>query len=403
MEALRAQIRKATGELGREDQVVPGVVLLSGNKSGPVVQEAFGFKSLKPDAAKVDLDTTFWVASCTKLMTSIAALQLVEKGLVDLDEDITRVLHEWKDAKILTGFDDDGKPITRLARNKMTLRQLLTHSNGMSYSFLSQDLQKYRKAMGMPPHGGVGNQTLMETYGDPLLYEPGEGWGYSYATDWAGVVVERLGGCGRLQGYMIKNIWGPLGMDDATFHLSEREDLKANLIQMTTRTVDGALTTPATHMGSGELQFDSGGGGVYMKPIEFSKLLSSILRNDEVLLKKDTVEMMFTPQLSNPKYLHEWMDKSPMRYHYLKDLPSKVDYNWGLGGLLLLQDTPGRRKAGTLMWGGIPNLSWWIDRKSDLYASYSTQVLPPGDRESLKLIIDFENVLYADIEDNNVD
>ncbi|KAK7470273.1 hypothetical protein VKT23_001705 [Stygiomarasmius scandens] len=122
MEPLKAELRKATGELGREDQIVPGITLLSGNKNGPVVQETFGFKSLAPDAAPLDLNTSIWVASCTKLMTTVAALQCVERGLVELDEDITRVLHEWKEPKILTGFDENGIPITKVAKNKMTLR-----------------------------------------------------------------------------------------------------------------------------------------------------------------------------------------------------------------------------------------------------------------------------------------
>jgi len=90
--------------------------------TGPVVQETFGFKSLAPDAAPLDLNTTIWVASCTKLMTTVAALQCVERGLVELDEDITRVLNEWKEPKILTGFDENGIPITKVAKNKMTLR-----------------------------------------------------------------------------------------------------------------------------------------------------------------------------------------------------------------------------------------------------------------------------------------
>jgi CubicO group peptidase (beta-lactamase class C family) len=70
----------------------------------------------------VDFDSTFWGASCTKLVTVIAALQIVEQGLVDLDEDITRILHEWKDPIVLEGFDESGQPITRPAKKKMTLR-----------------------------------------------------------------------------------------------------------------------------------------------------------------------------------------------------------------------------------------------------------------------------------------
>jgi CubicO group peptidase (beta-lactamase class C family) len=71
-----------------------------------------------------------WIASCTKLATSVAAMQLVEKGLVDLDEDITRILFEWKDIQILAGFEEGtGKPILKSANRNMTLRYVHCSSN----------------------------------------------------------------------------------------------------------------------------------------------------------------------------------------------------------------------------------------------------------------------------------
>ncbi|THV08209.1 beta-lactamase [Dendrothele bispora CBS 962.96] len=397
MESFRAEMRKVTGELGKEHQVVPGAVLLSGNKDGPVVQETFGFKSLAADSDPLDLDTYFWVASCTKLVTTVAALQLVERGLVDLDEDITRVLHEWKEPKILVGFDEAGQPITRVAKNKITLRQLLTHSAGMAYSFSNPDLQRYRKAMGIGSSWGSAN-SIMDVYFDPLLYEPGEGWHYSTSIDWAGVVVERLGGCGTLEQYMSKNIWSPLGMHGLTFHPGDREDIQSNMMQMLNRTNDGGLAVPTGPETSAHFKFDAGGVGLFLKPTEFVKLLSTLLRNDETVLKKDTVEMMFTPQLQDPKYIRAFMDNNPLSYILLRGLPMSIKYNWGLGGLLMLEDAPGRRKAGSMMWGGLPNLSWWIDRESDLYALYSTQLVPPGDKEIMKLGIKFEQALYQDVE-----
>ena len=70
----------------------------------------------------MDLDATFFFASCTKLMTSIAALQCVERGLITLDEDVSPILTELKDIKILSGFEENGTPILKLASNKITLR-----------------------------------------------------------------------------------------------------------------------------------------------------------------------------------------------------------------------------------------------------------------------------------------
>lgn len=86
-------------------------------------QRAFGCKSLASPAVPLPIDATFWLASATKLLTSIAALQLVERGLVNLDDDVSSILVELKDKEVLTGFDEHGKPILKKAENKITLRQ----------------------------------------------------------------------------------------------------------------------------------------------------------------------------------------------------------------------------------------------------------------------------------------
>jgi CubicO group peptidase (beta-lactamase class C family) len=102
--------------------------------------------SLTPDAPPINEDSTFWIASCTKLFTTVAAMQCVEKGLITLDEDISRILPEWSSPDILTGFDkESGEPLLKKATKKITLRLMLTHSSGMGYDFLSPDLMKWRE------------------------------------------------------------------------------------------------------------------------------------------------------------------------------------------------------------------------------------------------------------------
>lgn len=107
---------------------------------------ASGFMSLGPDASPINEDSTFWIASCTKLYTTVAVMQCVEKGLITLDEDISGILPEWSSPDILTGFDkESGEPLLKKATKKITLRLMLTHSSGMAYDFLSPDLMKWRK------------------------------------------------------------------------------------------------------------------------------------------------------------------------------------------------------------------------------------------------------------------
>jgi CubicO group peptidase (beta-lactamase class C family) len=100
-------------------------------------------------------DTTFWIASCTKLLTTICALQNVEQGKLTLDDDVSGILPEWTSPDILTGWDN-GQPQFKKATKKITLRQLLTHSSGMGYDFLSPELAKWRewRGEGVRPGGG---------------------------------------------------------------------------------------------------------------------------------------------------------------------------------------------------------------------------------------------------------
>lgn len=113
---------------------------------------AKGQTSVDPKTARpLTTDTTFWIASCTKLLTTVAALQCVERGQLSLDEDVSSILPEWSAPDILIGFDDAGQPRLAKATKKITLRLLLTHSSGMGYDFLSPDLKRWREAQGEPP------------------------------------------------------------------------------------------------------------------------------------------------------------------------------------------------------------------------------------------------------------
>ncbi len=109
---------------------LPGVVLTAQDKSGKInYSKAFGNDSLKDSARPMELDSTFLLASATKLVTCVAALQAVERGLVTLDEDITRILPEYKDIKIITGFNEEtGEPILIPSTKKLTLRYVHTCS-----------------------------------------------------------------------------------------------------------------------------------------------------------------------------------------------------------------------------------------------------------------------------------
>jgi CubicO group peptidase (beta-lactamase class C family) len=125
---------------------------------------------MDPETAKpMSEDTTFWIASCTKLLTTVAAMQCVEEGLLKLDNDATEILQELNALQILTGWDEPTGDATYKPRTKgITLRQLLTHSAGMGYDFLSPDLAKLRAAQGQglrPPTGDIVSLSVYSSEG----------------------------------------------------------------------------------------------------------------------------------------------------------------------------------------------------------------------------------------------
>src|SRR5882757_8840176 len=111
---------------------IPGVVAMAANESSIVYQGAFGARSLAA-ATPMSSDTVFRIASMVKLLTSVAALQLVERGKLKLDEPAANIDPTLAAPQILQGFDTKGVPQLRPAHNPITLRNLLTHTSGFSY------------------------------------------------------------------------------------------------------------------------------------------------------------------------------------------------------------------------------------------------------------------------------
>jgi CubicO group peptidase (beta-lactamase class C family) len=265
--------------------------------------KTFGTASMKPETTKpIELNTVMWVASCTKVMTSICALQLVERGLVTLDDPVYTHIPELEALKIIKSFDaDTGAPVEEKHTVPMTLRHLLTHSSGLTYDAIHPKTLAwlaYHKRK--PDQSGK----LLERFGGPMVAEPGESWAYGPSIDYVGLLVERVTGQ-TLEAYMRANLWEPLGIKDMTFFLSSRPDMKARLADMSMRNAEGKVMyvdapMPYQDNKGAEVQDCMGGQGVFTSAEEYVKVLKALLVADQdgKILKKESVEMMFSPQLS---------------------------------------------------------------------------------------------------------
>ncbi|KAL8701046.1 MAG: hypothetical protein Q9224_000684 [Gallowayella concinna] len=375
------------------DRKIPGAILLAANSSGSFKYEnVFGVNSLQDMTCKVPLrmDSFLWIASCTKLMTSIAALQLVERGHFNLDDDMGQFLPELADPQILTGFLDDKPQLTK-ARNKVTLRHLLTHSSGLCYDPLHPLLVQWRA---FHKQGLNVGDTIIQAYGVPLIYEPGTAWSYGPGLDFVGLIIARISNM-SLEEYLEKNIWQVLGIEDMTFHPKVHEDLRKRMTDMSRRDPSSGRVVYVERWWKEDVPPESGGAGMFSTAPEFFKVIQAVLRQDERLLRKSTVEDMFRPQLNDECRASLMQATSPPEVGgRLVGLPGHLEKDHALAGLIQTGDLPGSRRKGTLTWEGMPNLTWFVDRDADLCGLYASQLLPPGDVVSMEMKELFEKTMY---------
>ncbi|KAI1405170.1 beta-lactamase family protein [Hypoxylon fuscum] len=330
----------------------PGIVVFAKDKDGKVdVAKAFSSANGTP----YTLDSVMEISSATKFPTTIAALQLVEKGLVTLDEDVSHLIPSFAKQGILVSVAEDGTPTVRERQTPVTLRSLVTNSSGAGYFFLHEGLGKVRAAQ----KKGPSKDSVDEAFDLPLLFEPGEGWAYGTGFDRAGQIVEKLSGL-SLEEYMKKNIWEPLEAHNSTFFPDKHPEVKARRVPMAFRAdpegpavEKSGIPTPATG-----LQVPFGGHGLFASMSDYFKILHSLLVDDEKLLKKETTALIFQPQLTpaSKQELHNFMGAPEMKLQFPN--PSNNDYDFGLGGLLINDNKHKYWRKGALMWGGAAQLNW---------------------------------------------
>ncbi|KFA72654.1 hypothetical protein S40288_03386 [Stachybotrys chartarum IBT 40288] len=339
---------------------------------------ADGHKHMGNKGKPISKNTLFTWASLTKPPTTIAALQLVEKGSIQLDDDVSSILPVLGRQPILSGWADDGSPILRKRRNPITLRHLLTHSAGTGYDFMSQELQKLHSSRGTVPSQGA---TIDERFDLPLLFEPGEGWEYGCGVDWAGKIVEQLTGI-SLEAYLHKNVWAPLGATSFTFWPDKNNSRGAELATLTRRIrKTGKLAEIKQGLGINIGATDCfGGHGGHGTAGDLAELLSSILANDGRVLTPRMVDVMFENQLS-PQSQSVLQNAMRDPTWSVGDFYPGETYNWGLGGMLINGSTnskaPFNRGARTLVWSGAAHQFWFIDREKGVCGLFMTQVLSP--------------------------
>jgi CubicO group peptidase (beta-lactamase class C family) len=279
----------------------PGLVFTSIDKSGKIlVQYAAGTLGVEsPEPMDID-STIFWIASCTKLVTAISVLQLVEQGKISLDDPdfVKKIAPEIGDKKVYA----DG--VTPAEKEKdITVRMLLSHTAGFGYSFFDPRIQ-----LEGPLEGAGGDKN--DIINSPLVNQPGTTWEYGINMDWAGIILERVTGQ-TLGDYFAQHIFQPLDIPSSGASMFPTQEAQKNLAHMHQRDGSGKLSE-RKHLYSASLSqstkqaqdkfFQSGGAGLWAKPKDYIKILGMLLNDGKTqsgqpVLNKESIDLLWENQI----------------------------------------------------------------------------------------------------------
>ena len=356
---------------------IAGAVAAVADRDGVTYTREAGVRQAGEPAA-MSQDTIFWLASMTKAIVSVAALREVEAGRLSLDGDLSGLLPEFSGLQVLEGFDGDGAPRLRPARRAPTLRDLLTHTSGFGYGFLSPELTRWHQATGAPdPTSGARAAQVL-----PLLHEPGEAWTYGIGIDWAGLAVEAASGL-RLDAYLAQHILGPLGMTDTGFApVDPSRRATAHL------RVEGTLFPAPTPPGGTEAEVLSGGGGLHGTAPDYIRFLRMLLNGGELdgarVLQPETVRSLGEVQTGGLRAGAFKTANGALSTDF--DLYPDMLTGHGLATMVTPEATKEGRSPGALAWAGIFNTYYWADPEAGRAGVLMTQLMPFGDPDVLALL-----------------
>ena len=374
--------------VGVKNGQVPGSVAAMVDKNGMTYIGSAGERTIGSGDV-MTTDTVGAIASMTKAVTGAAVMQLVEKGLVDLDAPAETYCAEIGTPRVLEGFDDSGQPILRDARSQVTLRNLLTHTSGYAYDFTDANLTKWHAATNTP--GSLSRR--FDSLKTPLMFDPGTKWHYGVGIDWAGIILERVTKS-TLADYFAEYLLEPLGMVDTGFVCTPSMlERKAALHLRTPDSSFMSFQMPAVE----NAEFDSGGGGLFSTMTDYARFMRMILNDGELdgtrVLSAETVAQMATNQMgavrvtglksANPGFFND------------ADIFPGTPKSWGLSFMINEEPLPNGCPTGALMWCGAFNSYFWIDKTTGIAGCYLSQVLPFFDAGASGNFFDFQNAVYA--------
>jgi methyl acetate hydrolase len=371
------------------DGAVPSVAAIAADRDGIIYEGAAGPR-VAGQNDPVSVDSHYRMMSMTKIIATTVALQLAEQGKLDLDAPVARYCPDFTEVQVLDGFDGDA-PQLRTPASQATVRQLITHTAGLSYWFWNPEIVMWQAATGVPNV----LSGLNEIFNAPLIADPGTKFEYGINIDWLGKVIEAASGI-KLDEAVRRGVTKPLGMDQTAFLISDAQ--RANAVPVHLRGEDGAWAASDIELNQ-KPEYFSGGHGLYSTPRDYLKFERALLGNgtspDGVkILEPATVDAAFNNQIGELDFPPEIATADPTASNTVAVGPG---FKWGHGLLLNTQDIPQSRRAGTGAWYGLFNTYFWVDRATGITAAIYSQFLPFGPEPAMRLFQDFEAALYMSL------
>ena len=323
-------------------------------------------------------EALFRIYSMTKPITSVGLMMLYEQGRFQLDDHVHRFIPSWRDLRVFVGGNH---PVykTTAAERPMTVRDLLTHTSGLTYGFMERTNvdAAYRK-LGVSDMTKPGHtlQSMVAMLAElPLEFSPGTRWNYSVSTDVVGHLIEVISGQ-RLDAYLREHVFEPLGMRDTGFVIGPEQ--VSRFAANYERQADGQLKLiddPAQSQYR-QCTFFSGGGGLVSTSGDYYRFTSMLRNRGELdgmrLLGRKTVELMTMNHLPGGQDLTQLAEAGMF---------TETAYG-GVGfglGFSVMQSPPRAQilgSPGEFAWGGAASTAFWIDPAEDLIVIFMTQLMP---------------------------
>ncbi len=354
---------------------LPGGLALVARKGEVVHFSTLGMADIER-RTPVKRDTIFRIYSMSKPLTSVALMQLYERGLMQIDDPVHRYIPGWKDLRVLvSGRYPDFE--TEPALRPMTVRDLLSHQSGLSYGFptgLPID-EAYNKA-GVGGHSTTLAEMAAKLAELPLAFHPGTRFNYSFSTDVCGHLVELISGQ-RFDDYLADHITGPLGMVDTAFFVAPEK--ASRLAANYAPTPEGGIRLiddPANSAYLKQPTFLSGGGGLTSTATDYWRFAQALCNGGE--LEGVRVIGRKTLQLMTSNHLPGGQDLSAVALAGQFTETAYTGVGFGLGFSVMLD--PARYQVagspGEFAWGGAASTAFWVDPAEELVFVFMTQLMP---------------------------